>query len=489
MLSPFPKHVLSFALTVMIGLLAGCGGGGGGGDPTPSSPANPQVRIAIPARALTIPSTGSVPVSADIRTRDGTIGIGPAYRHESPEMLTTGTVEGAFGIFSGRWRDSRGRDGSVAAHEIARLLRSAQSQTDREGGGQIVITSRPSGPDVLRLSSAARPDEREAVLAALRNINTARPWETRIRLGPVLAGDDPAVPANEIHVHFTNGTSTWPDRDYAPGILGIGGQFVGGVPRGGFAYIDRTAIDSHILREFVATHEILHATGFGVHVEEALYPDSIMSPEVDRGLAVVPRFYLTIDGEVDLVDLPEGPLPFPVTAGDLGVWEADAFHLLANHDDGEDDWLRFGAGYRNGLAKPWVWGREPAIRLEDNRALGTRATWRGELLGFTASGRTVAGKARIGVDLAAAAGQADFTELESWQKGAHPGSLGSGSRWGDLGYTLTLWQEGTRSGFGSAFAPGDDPGIVTGVFVGAAHEGAAGVLEHPDLSASFGAVR
>ena len=149
-------------------------------------------------------------------------------------------------------------------------------------------------------------------------------------------------------IDFTNGTSTWPDRDYAPGILGIGGQFVGGVPRGGFAYIDRTAIDSHILREFVATHEILHAAGFGVHVEEALYPDSIMSPEVDRGLAVVPRFYLTIDGEVDLVDLPEGPLPFPVTAGDLGVWEADAFHLLANHDDGEDDWLRFGAGYRNG---------------------------------------------------------------------------------------------------------------------------------------------
>ncbi len=139
MLSYFPKHVVSFALTVMIGLLAGCGGGGGG--PTPSSPANPQVGIAIPAR--TIPSTGSVPVSADIRTRDGTIGIGPAYRHESPEMLTTGTVEGAFGIFSGRWRDSRGRDGSVAAHEIARFLRSAQSQTDREGGGQIVITSRP----------------------------------------------------------------------------------------------------------------------------------------------------------------------------------------------------------------------------------------------------------------------------------------------------------------------------------------------------------
>ena len=43
--------------------------------------------------------------------------------------------------------------------------------------------------------------------------------------------------------------------------------------------------------------------------------------------------------------------------------------------------------------------------------------------------------------------------------------------------------------FVSTFAAGDDPGIVTGGFVGARHEGAAGVQEHPDLSAAFGAAR
>lgn len=38
-------------------------------------------------------------------------------------------------------------------------------------------------------------------------------------------------------------------------------------------------------------------------------------------------------------------------------------------------------------------------------------------------------------------------------------------------------------------AQGDDPGVVTGVFVGTTHEGAAGMLEHPGLFAAFGAVR
>ncbi|MCY4260466.1 MAG: hypothetical protein OXC91_09410, partial [Rhodobacteraceae bacterium] len=58
-----------------------------------------------------------------------------------------------------------------------------------------------------------------------------------------------------------------------------------------------------------------------------------------------------------------------------------------------------------------------------------------------------------------------------------------------LAYTLTLWEDGTRSGFDTAFATDDDPGVVTGIFVGVAHEGAAGVLEHPDLAAAFGGVR
>ncbi len=48
---------------------------------------------------------------------------------------------------------------------------------------------------------------------------------------------------------------------------------------------------------------------------------------------------------------------------------------------------------------------------------------------------------------------------------------GPGSRWGgsDLRCPLTLWKDGCQSGFDSAFARGDGPGVATGFFVGAEH--------------------
>ena len=112
-------------------------------------------------------------------------------------------------------------------------------------------------------------------------------------------------------------------------------------------------------------------------------------------------------------------------------------------------------------------------------------------MGFTGVGRPVAGDAEIGIDLASLQGRADFRELESWAQETHPGLPGSGRRWGDgdLGYTIGVRTEAGTEMFVSTFAAGDDPGMVTGVFVGTRHEGAAGVLEHPDLSAAFGAAR
>jgi len=96
------------------------------------------------------------------------------------------------------------------------------------------------------------------------------------------------------------------------------------------------------------------------------------------------------------------------------------------------------------------------------------------LLGLTRdAGHTGRGPAAITVHLDQQDGQADFTCLESWAACTHPGTPGTGTQWGDgdLGCTLTLSQDGTQSGFDSAFAAGDDPGVVTGVFVSTAHEG------------------
>ncbi len=219
-----------------------------------------------------------------------------------------------------------------------------------------------------------------------------------------------------------------------------------------------------------------------------------MVPTLGNFRNVQPVF-LSIDGEglLALTRLTPGTRVNDITPDDLGNWTDTAFHLLGHADlDGTgDDIVQFGAGLRNGLAKPWAYGPAPHTRIQNNSALPKSATWSGGLLGFSGNGRTVAGDARIWIDLGSLNGSADFTGLESWNRNARPGQPGSGTMWGDgdLGYSIAVTSDGVRQGFGSTFAPGDDAGVVTGTFVGAAHEGTAGVLEHPDLSAAFGATR
>ena len=220
-------------------------------------------------------------------------------------------------------------------------------------------------------------------------------------------------------------------------------------------------------------------------------------PALPRNLDEVPRLWLTVEGEALLAEIriAPGTRVADLTVADLGPWDDDGFHLLGRTRlDGTDATaMQFGAGYRNGLGRPWTWGPAPATRLRDNPELsGPRtATWTGSLLGFSGAGRPVTGDAEIGMDITRLQGRADFTELEAWDRETHPGEPGSGHLWGDgdLGYTIDVRTEAGTEVFVSTFAAGDDPGVVTGAFVGARHEGAAGVLEHPDLSAAFGATR
>ena len=81
-------------------------------------------------------------------------------------------------------------------------------------------------------------------------------------------------------------------------------------------------------------------------------------------------------------------------------------------------------------------------------------------------------------------GEADFTELETWTAGAMPSEAGAGTTWGDgdLLYSIIVT--------GNTFRQiGGDEGRLTGIFVGAEHQGAAGTLARSDLTAAFGAER
>lgn len=154
------------------------------------------------------------------------------------------------------------------------------------------------------------------------------------------------------------------------------------------------------------------------------------------------------------------------------------------HLSGKTVHTQFGVMLSNGYVEPWAAGLAPIGDLADNRELTGSATWSGVLLGFTPDEASVAGDAAITVDLTAMTGSAAFTELEMWAANAVPGDRGSGTTWldGDLGYMIAV--------SGNTFREtGGDDGILTGIFTGPAHEGAAGTLERTDLTAAFGAVR
>ena len=486
-------RILGIVLAIAVALtLTACGGGGTDTPGVGSGPVTPP--LAQPDRL----------VGAHIRTGEGrTVGIGPAFRHASPGPGDLATVTAGGTLHSGDWRDPLGRDGSAGAADLLAFVQAFQDEEDAEGGGDLII-GRPGGPKTLRIGQGASRAERATVDEALRILNTVLPWDRRLRLGTDVATPVPraAIAADAIHLHFTDGKAAWPapaagDPSWDDAVLGIGAASFDPAtlePRAGEAWIDRTHPALRAGRAAplaVVLHELLHALGIAAHVDGDQYPTSILQPYTDP--AVDPVLYVTRDGAAlrALPRLTPGKRVRDLTAADFGPWETTGFHLLmantlggANTED-----LQAGLGWRNGLATPWAYGPEPDRTVAH---LGATARWDGTLLGFTRSdGRTVRGEAAITADFERDNGRADFTALEAWPHRRHPGNPGTGTQWGDgdLGYTLRVWETGRLSGFDSAASPGDDPGVVTGVLVGTAHEGATGVLEHPDLAAAFGGVR
>ena len=249
-------------------------------------------------------------------------------------------------------------------------------------------------------------------------------------------------------------------------------------------------------------HELLHTLGFIDHVDPVRFKNSsILNVEdtqqrtvhTSNGRAtlnyhnLVPGHILfPLDREALLATydrLEPGLLPEEFSVESLGTWDDTSFHLLGEMSFPGGDGS-FGVASRNGFAQPWASGPAPRTELRDNQALSGSVTWEGALLGLTPSVETVAGDARLDVDLADLDGELDFTNLEMWGASAAPGARGSGATWGDgdLGYTVAI----RRNTF---IQTGGDDGEVTGAFFGAAHEAMGGVLERDDLAAGFGGTR
>ena len=232
----------------------------------------------------------------------------------------------------------------------------------------------------------------------------------------------------------------------------------------------------------IMVHELIHLLGFLGHNDSGRFPDSIMR---DNYLLITKQLP-AIDREALLAAysrLDPGTSPEELSAQNLGTWTDTSFHIqgVLEFPDGQ---ASFGVASRNGLVQPWASGPTPWTNLEDNPVLLGTATWNGALLGMTRAMETVAGGARLAVELVTLGGQLDFTNLEQWGVNAAPGSMGTGMMWGDgdLGYAIEVR--------GNTFVQtGGDEGEVTGAFFGAVHEAMGGVVERTDLSAGFGGTR
>jgi len=442
-------------------------------------------------------------------------------QHERPELgdLDTRTSQHGITVGSGRWHDPSRRDGSASAETIVDFLVSFQIQSERETreNGDLIVGDYGQ-QRTLRIGDDISQLERKLIIRAIENLNSALSYENRLQLGKdvteFLLPEE--IPNGEIHIHITNGKGKWFDNseeykfENPERILGIGGV---GIDQNtemlralkGYAWIDRNAINTLIpldyrysaYLEFVITHELLHAYGIGAHADPNKYRSSLLVPELPRDLRVVPPLFTSLDGEglLAIHKIFPGTPVRSLSSGDLGPWENDGFQLVARMDkpdNGGAD-FEFGATFRNGLAKPWAIGPRPNTSIRNNTELlgMDRATWNGSLIGFTRRGQTASGNARIMIDLGNFTGQAKFEGIETWGNSVHPGTRGKGQVWqdGDLNYRIAVPNNGSAERFISISAPNDDPGKVIGVFTGARHEGATGIVEHPGLSAAFGAVR
>ena len=349
-----------------------------------------------------------------------------------------------------------------------------------------------SGPEVRLIGSASANDAKK-VAAAVQLINAALPASAKISIGDAMpdfslldtvdadgrwfvSGEELG---NTIHVEFipraqfhsNAAATTWNNLG---GSENVHQNSYIQFSRGTNAYAnDRQGV-------ILLAHELLHALGIDGHVSpdfdsimedgDGIYSTGQNSPQPVSLLYPVDREALRA-----LYDaLAPGDSP-----ANLGAWASTFTHL---HGNGEH--AAFGVALRNGYAEPWAHGYLPETDLANNPTPTGAATWSGTLLGFTPGAEAVVGDARLGVNLGAMTGQADFTSLESWTAGEAPGNPGTGTQWGDgdLVYSIAVT--------GNTFKQtGGDDGILTGAFFGESHEGMGGVLERDDLTAAFGGKR
>ena len=478
------------------------------------------------------PAPGQAATSAAARALDvhldGTRHVGVGVAPEADALASAGDRNGV-AVSSGEVQD--GASAERVIEYLAEQTRGGGHRFGRNATGLATFAERPT----LRLARGTSEDLVAYTMRAVQVINAALPADRRI-----VIGSDPAppgaaignVPDGQIFVDFTPSADDGNLEDVDPGhryfqpttyvdpnaeydsvaqrweersmraarVWADGRDFMAllrtvsvwndDVGVWETEVLDSPVVETSVVRKYYSeefgnalmVRPLLQAMGFLGYLAHDRFPDSFLaySPEFDT------LHLPAIDGDALLAAygrLEPGTEPEDLSPESLGPWSDTSFHLRGDMAVAGGR-AAFGVALRNGLARPWAFGPEPLASLADNTALYGTATWNGALAGITPAEETVAGNARLAVELATLEGQLDFTGLERWGVRAAPGASGSGTTWGDgdLGYSIQV--EGN-----ALVQTGGDEGEVTGVFFGRAHEAMGGVLLRSDLSAAFGGTR
>ena len=472
--------VLVAALTLS---LPGCGGGGGGGSSAGPGPQAPGPAGHYRTDGLPAPLAANaqhMPIYRD----DNRILVGVDQAASALRRLPAVGARGDLDIRYGRLDDGNGRAAVAAYLEDAdgRHAPPLQRYAERPG---------------VRVFGTASARDTNRLLAAVRLVNAALPEWARMTVEAPLPGETGTDDFNDRgRLAFPDGT---PSDTIFVEFLSCAEFFHGCGSHAGYAWRRWNATTNALLQSYiqmnndasvagddrratiVLAHELIHALGREGHADPRFHTimEGTHGSTSAQGIPQPLSLLYPIDREAlralySALEPGDGP-------SDLGPWSSSALYVV-----GEAGHAAFGVVLRNGYAEPWAHGGLPATDLAGNAALTGAAVWRGALLGLTPDAAVVGGDARIGVDLATMGGRADFTGLETWGPNMPPGARGTGATWldGDLGYAIAVRGNTFRETDASA-----DEGRLTGIFTGAAHEGAAGTLERADLTAAFGASR
>ena len=360
--------------------LTACGGGGGGagstsgnGAPTTDMPTTPSPQPAV-------------------HTSIGT----------DPFPVETPTPQGSYD------RTAISFDRKPGGHDSRAII--AYLRAASGGGGpahhpETVIPSflltYPTAPTV-HIAAGTPQHFREITAQAISNINQWLPYGQRIHIAADAAPltDVLEIPEGQMFVDFTN-RANWPTQGLTR--LGLAQTRVRTFPDAPYNYASHIWIHPQNPGSLLTTttHEILHALFLSGHISRDHFPDTIMGPQSGTTANVPP-----IDGEALLAAYTRfnpGTPPEEISADTLGPWATETMHIQGELTAAGNP-IAFGVSYRNGLAHPWAQGVRPDTHLADNTALQGSIEWNGTLLGFTSSGDTAAGSARIGVELTTMAG-------------------------------------------------------------------------------------